>query len=106
MSLRSSFWGQTAHKAVSLLCVAQVFLLTVLAASPVLHQHVHHDADKADHHCAVTMLAAGKIHVASNETEIVRTFSGVTVSLWTPVSVIIAVDYQLLPGRAPPFLIG
>jgi hypothetical protein len=36
------------------------FLWTlVLSASPQLHQRVHKDANRAEHNCAVTMIASG-----------------------------------------------
>jgi hypothetical protein len=36
------------------------FLLALaLSASPQLHQRVHPDADRAEHSCAVTMIASG-----------------------------------------------
>jgi hypothetical protein len=40
--------------------IATAFLWALLlSASPQLHQRVHPDADRADHSCAVTMVAAG-----------------------------------------------
>jgi len=43
------------------LCAALLVLLT-LAASPQLHEKLHHDAGRADHHCAVTMLLENGLH--------------------------------------------
>ena len=39
--------------------VGLVLLLTVLAASPAAHEHVHADAAHADHACAVVLYEQG-----------------------------------------------
>ncbi len=42
-----------------------VLLLTVMmAASPSLHEYFHHDADRADHSCAVTLFTHGGVTMA------------------------------------------
>jgi len=46
-------------------CVALVVLLAVLAASPALHEWLHHDAGDADHECAVTLFQHGADMVAA-----------------------------------------
>jgi hypothetical protein len=38
------------------LLIGVIFLLDAMAACPVLHEMIHHDAGKEDHDCAVTML--------------------------------------------------
>jgi hypothetical protein len=43
------------------LLIGVIFLLDAMAACPVLHEMIHHDAGKEDHDCAVTMLVSGKI---------------------------------------------
>jgi hypothetical protein len=41
-------------------CVSAAFLWALaLSASPQLHQRVHPDANRAEHNCAVTMIASG-----------------------------------------------
>jgi len=37
-----------------------------LSASPQLHQRVHKDANRAEHNCAVTMIASGSYDHAAN----------------------------------------
>jgi hypothetical protein len=40
--------------------VSAIFLWTLLlSASPHLHTRIHHDANSADHTCAVTLIASG-----------------------------------------------
>src|SRR5438093_7234181 len=48
------------------ICVSAGFLCALaLSASPQLHQRVHKDANRAEHTCAVTMIASGNYdHVA------------------------------------------
>jgi hypothetical protein len=42
------------------ICVSTAFLWALaLSASPQLHQRVHKDANRAEHSCAVTMIASG-----------------------------------------------
>jgi hypothetical protein len=36
-----------------------VLAIVAMAASPALHEEAHHDADHADHECAVTLFASG-----------------------------------------------
>jgi hypothetical protein len=87
---------------ISLLCIATLLLLSVLAASPALHHHIHHDADHADHHCAVTMLASGQVLLAAAAPLIVRPMIFSWEKAAEPDFVFIATDHPLLPGRAPP----
>ena len=67
-----------------------------------LHRLVHADAGQAQHQCAVTLLTSGQVEVAFGEVR-VPFLPGVTVAqVMPPVSISFAVDYSLLPGRAPP----
>jgi hypothetical protein len=48
-------------------CVFAAFLWALaLSASPQLHQRVHKDANRAEHNCAVTMMASGSYDHAAN----------------------------------------
>jgi hypothetical protein len=38
----------------------------VLSASPQLHQRVHQDSNRAEHHCAATMIASGSYDHAAH----------------------------------------
>ena len=104
MSLGSSTRRLILLRAISLLCALELLLLTALAAAPGLHERLHHDAHQADHHCAITALAAGKIHLASATPVISRPAPDIIAAVLPPTPVYFAVDYQLLPGRAPPFI--
>jgi len=102
MSFGSSTWRQIALRAFSLVCLLKLLALMMLAAAPSLHHHLHHDADKADHQCAVTMLATGKMQTTSGMPVISRPALYGVVETLSPTPIFFAVDYQLLPGRAPP----
>jgi hypothetical protein len=106
MSFGSSTRRRVLLKAISLLCLIELLALTTLAVAPGLHERLHHDANQADHHCGVTAFAAGKIHLAAASPAISQPASYVIAAILTPAPVYFAVDYQLLPGRAPPSLIA
>ena len=89
-------------KVFALLFLALFFGLQALVASPVLHKCLHHDADKADHECAVTLLAHGNCEIASDIPVLITPSCFVIERIQAPVSLVLKVDYRLLPGRAPP----
>lgn len=41
------------------LLLAHLLAVVAMAASPQLHELIHHDADHDDHECAVTLMLAG-----------------------------------------------
>ena len=47
------------QKAVVCLLIAHLLIVVVLAASPHLHQLLHHDADHGSHKCVVTIMISG-----------------------------------------------
>jgi hypothetical protein len=94
------------QKAFSLLFLAVFLFLQTLAAAPVLHQHLHHDAGKADHHCVVTMLAHGRIHTPPTPVVAAAPTDFVLAPELAPEFLLVAVDYRLLPGRGPPSLLS
>ncbi|HEX9046779.1 MAG TPA: hypothetical protein VF988_07115, partial [Verrucomicrobiae bacterium] len=69
---------------------------------PSLHQSLHHDANHAEHQCAVSLFAHGKLDTATVDTAAAVTwtfaqkFSHVDFSPFAP-----AIDH-LPAGRAPP----
>lgn len=44
---------------VALTLLAHLFMVLAMAASPRLHEAIHHDADEGDHECAVTLFLHG-----------------------------------------------
>lgn len=98
---RLSFSG-TARTVLSLLLVLQLLFLLVLVACPALHHALHHDSDRSEHQCAVTIFAHGQVDA-----------SVVAVSVNIPVTVVEFLPQALIPilntqvdtfppGRGPP----
>ena len=54
--LPRSSWIRAALVGAAVLCI---FVAGLMAVSPELHEHLHHDAGAADHSCLVTILADG-----------------------------------------------
>ena len=50
-----------------------------LSASPQLHQRVHKDANRAEHNCAVTMIASGSYDHAAHTVVSQRTRPGASI---------------------------
>ena len=87
----------------ALVALAGFLFVTLLAASPALHEAFHgHDASAPTHQCVATLLSKGGV---------VATVPAVTVPvplplvLWSPLDpdpVSRTGDYRLSPSRAPP----
>ena len=41
------------------LLISSLLIVVALAASPQLHQLFHHDADRSEHECAITVMVSG-----------------------------------------------
>lgn len=46
------------------LLILSLLMTVLMAASPSLHEYFHHDADQADHSCAVTLFTHGGVTMA------------------------------------------
>jgi len=76
--------------------------LQAAAASSELHHWLHPESTSPDHQCVITLVSHGQLHQSLTETGLIMpTASLVTPPCW-PDPIFIAVDYRLLPGRAPP----
>ena len=53
--------ASSARGAVALVALLHLFALITLAASPSLHELIHHDSDSCDHECAVTVFTGGHV---------------------------------------------
>jgi hypothetical protein len=47
------------QKALVCLLISELLIIAALAGSPQLHQLFHHDADRSDHECIVTIMISG-----------------------------------------------
>ncbi len=48
------FWNIT-----TMVVIFQLLVVQAMATWGAFHQHVHHDCDEPDHHCAVTLVLSG-----------------------------------------------
>jgi hypothetical protein len=81
-----------------------ILLLDAMAACPALHELIHKDADEADHHCAVTVFAQGKVDSVTCEVPIVIPTVWFETTLPVHFFVFGAPVENLPHGRAPPLL--
>lgn len=47
------------------LAVAQIFVSSLLASSPELHEHFHPDSHESGHHCLATDLQSGTLELSA-----------------------------------------
>ncbi len=86
-------------------CAALVMLLAILAASPALHEWLHHDAGDADHECAVTLFQHGADAVVAAITVAAVVWIAVALAVIAPTGPDLGQRrYWLPPGNAPPAL--
>jgi hypothetical protein len=90
--------------AIGSLLVGVILCLDAMAACPTLHELIHHDADKPDHECAVTMFGQGKVESIS--VNVLLTVPRVSIETGPRVEffVFCTTTEDLPPGRAPPAL--
>ncbi|MEI9961609.1 MAG: hypothetical protein WDM76_10905 [Limisphaerales bacterium] len=82
--------------------IGLVLLLGAMVASPSLHKRIHHDADKADHECVITLFSHGQVDSANGDVPPIVPIVWVETSLPTELSVFSATIENLPSGRAPP----
>jgi len=87
---------------IALLALGVVLLLDVMVACPALHELIHHDADKPDHECAVTMFLHGQVDSAVCDVVLLPPTGKVEITRQQPVPVFSPIIANLPPGRAPP----
>jgi hypothetical protein len=100
---RNLKFGTVFRKASAVLLGAMVLFLAALAASPSLHQWLHHDANEPDHECAVTVFAHGQVNATTIAPIIAfaaALFGGV--ALLAKTFELASADYRFSPSRAPP----
>ena len=80
-----------------------VFISSLLAVSPALHQWLHQDATQSSHQCAITLLEQQQI-LSSDPHPILIALDlgliGFAPLIKTPQT--LSVDYTSSPSRAPP----
>ena len=104
MQLAKRHFKLRGQASIASLLVCLILLLDAMAASPTLHELIHKDAGKADHDCAVTMFAHGKVDSVSVEISPVMPSAAVAPPCLTGISVFAPAIENLPAGRAPPLL--
>ena len=79
-----------------------VLLLNLLAASPALHELLHHDANHAEHQCAVTLFAHGSVATAIVDIPATVPLAFADSSPLVKFSIFSPAIENLPAGRAPP----
>jgi hypothetical protein len=78
------------------------FALQVVSASPALHHWLHSDSASPDHQCIIRLVSQGQFDQAHPEVTLAAPPDASFVVVFPESFVLVAVDYRLLPGRAPP----
>jgi hypothetical protein len=89
----------------SLLALVLFLSVQALSASSAIHHFVHSDADHPSHQCAATLLSHGQVSLAPVEVSVSRPVFFVSETRSPSVPFVVAVEYRLLPERAPPSLL-
>ena len=89
----------------SLLALVLFLFVQALSASSAIHHFVHSDADHPSHQCAATLLSHGQVGLAPAEVSVSRPVFFVGEIHSASVPFVVAVEYRLLPERAPPSLL-
>jgi len=94
---------QLSKSFVAALLIGLVLFMAALASSETLHKLIHHDADEADHECAVTLFAHGHVESAACDVPVVLPTTFVETTPRIEISVVFCPAIENLPlGRAPP----
>jgi hypothetical protein len=96
------YFAQIGKPALAALLAGIVLLLDAMAACPALHEMIHHDAGKEDHHCAVTLLASGKMDSTTCETILPPPPVSIEITRHFIISIFGPAIENLPQGRAPP----
>ena len=95
-------FGRCPLRVVAAGLIALFLLLMTFAASPGLHLAIHADANHAEHHCAISLLAQAQVDLSINESVL----SVAPAPFSYAHRVLIAISHAsielLPPGRAPP----
>ena len=87
------------------LLIVWIFVSSLLAVSPTLHQWLHDDAAQSSHQCAITLFQQQQI--LPSEPQVAAFVAEVGFVFHLPLHSappLTSVDYFCAPGRAPPVL--
>ena len=93
---------QFGKSSLAALLIGLILLLNAMAACPALHELIHKNAGKANHDCAVTMFAHGKVDSATVEISASPQPTSIETNPQIVISVFAPAIENLPAGRAPP----
>ena len=100
-----SFRNQAPRRFWAVISLVLFLSLLVFTSSPRLHKLIHPDADSADHECAVTMLAHGKVNSVAVPPVLLSFVSVVLFLLPALQSAVFSpFEYRFSFSRAPPLM--
>jgi hypothetical protein len=82
--------------------LALFLVLQVFGACRALHHWLHPDSDSPDHRCVMRLVSQGQIEQAPIEVTLPLTPTVAASVVFPDSFVLVAIEYRLLPGRAPP----
>ena len=104
--LCASLCARQGKRGGALLALALFLLVQMVAVSAPAHRFLHDDADQAGHQCAVTLLSQGHIDLDLPQVHPARPVEFLCRMSLPAVAARVAVEYRLLPERAPPSTLG
>jgi hypothetical protein len=102
LQYKNEHLSQFSKSFIASLLMGLILFTAALASSEVLHKLVHHDADEADHQCAVTLFAHGHVDSAACDVPAVLTTTFVETTPIVSTCFFSPAIENLPPGRAPP----
>jgi hypothetical protein len=104
--INRQFWKclrPSAKTALSALLVSQMLILLALAASPSLHEALHHDCGRPDHDCLVTTFVKGQLGESLPPPPVTFFIVFVICAAWLPpLEPRLVFQARFAPTRAPP----
>jgi hypothetical protein len=102
LQLENRHFKQPCWAVTALLLAILVLLLDAMAACPVLHELIHHDADEPGHECAVTLFAHGQVDSVTMDVPVIVPAATTAIIPQRDFSVFAPAIQNLPAGRGPP----
>jgi hypothetical protein len=106
LQYKKEYLSQFSKSFIASLLMGLILFTAALASSEALHKLVHHDADEADHQCAVTLFAHGHVDSAACDVPVVVPTTFVETTPIVPTCFFSPAIENLPPGRAPPAVVS
>jgi hypothetical protein len=95
-------FSQAGKPFIAVMLAGLILLLGAMAASPALHELIHHDAGQAEHQCAVTLFTHGSVDSATVDIPMTLPLTWIEKAASVEFSVFRPAIENLPAGRAPP----